>query len=89
MNELGDDSLRQKNYDGCLNFATDAWTSPNVRPFVAITIYLKKNGTPMSLLLDMVEVAASHSGVNLTQAFAAILDDYEILDKIIISAYSN
>ena len=27
-----------KEYDGELNFATDAWTSPNHRAFMAITV---------------------------------------------------
>ena len=38
----------------------------------------------MSLLLDIVEVAESHTGVNLAAAFAKILDDYGIFDKVII-----
>lgn len=40
-----------------LNFATDAWTSPNHRAFVAITVHLEHEGEPISLLLDVVEVA--------------------------------
>ena len=36
----------------------------------------------MSLLLDIVEVAKSHTGVNLAAAFAKILKDYGISDKV-------
>jgi len=36
----------------------------------------------MSLLLDLVEVAMSHSGVNLASAFAKILDDFGIANKV-------
>ncbi|KAF8059610.1 hypothetical protein FPV67DRAFT_1425266 [Lyophyllum atratum] len=46
-----------KECDGALSFATDAWTSPNHRPYVAVTVHLVHNGKPISLLLDIVEVA--------------------------------
>jgi hypothetical protein len=45
-----------------LSFATDAWTSPNHKALVAITVHFKHEGIPISLLLDIVEVARSHSG---------------------------
>ena len=38
------------------------------------------------MLLDVVEVAKSHTGVNLAAAFAKILEDYNISDKVMISA---
>ncbi|KAF6742603.1 hypothetical protein DFP72DRAFT_766283, partial [Ephemerocybe angulata] len=43
-------------YDGALSFTTDAWTSPNHRAYVALTVHLEHNGVPLSLLLDFVEV---------------------------------
>ncbi|KAF5356700.1 hypothetical protein D9758_013728 [Tetrapyrgos nigripes] len=46
-----------KEYDGDLNFATDAWTSPNHRAYVAVSVHLEKEGVPISFLLDFVEVA--------------------------------
>jgi hypothetical protein len=73
-----------KKYDGRLSFATDAWTSPNQRAYVAITVHLEYKGEPISLLLDIVEVAKSHTGVNLAAAFAMILEDYGISDKVLI-----
>jgi hypothetical protein len=72
-----------KEYDGRLSFATDAWTSPNQRAFVAITVHLEHKGEPMSMLLDIVEVAQSHTGDNLAAAFAKIMEDYEISDKVL------
>jgi hypothetical protein len=68
-----------------LSFATDAWTSPNQRAYVAITVHLEHKGEPISMLLDIVEVAQSHTGVNLAAAFAKILEDYAISDKVLIS----
>jgi hypothetical protein len=34
------------------------------------------------MLLDIVEVARSHSGLNLAAAFAKVLDDFGISDKV-------
>lgn len=34
------------------------------------------------MLLDIVEVAKSHSGINLAAAFAKILDEFGISDKV-------
>ena len=69
-------------YEGQLNFATDAWTSPNHKAFVAFTVHFAHEGTPISMLLDLVEVAMSHSGVNLAAAFVKVLEDFGISDKV-------
>ena len=34
------------------------------------------------MLLDLVEVAKSHSGLNLAAAFAKVLEDFGISDKV-------
>jgi hypothetical protein len=65
-----------------LSFGTDAWTSPNHKAYVAVTVHLERDGVPLCLLLDVVEVAYSHSGVNLGDAFAAILKNFDIADKV-------
>jgi len=65
-----------------LNFATDAWTSPNNKAYVAVTVHFEEKGVPISMLLDIVEVARSHSGLNLAAAFTKILDDFGISDKV-------
>ena len=69
-------------HDGTLSFGTDAWTSPNHKAYVAVTVHFEQNGEPMCLLLDLVEVAQSHSGENLASAFAKILDDFGIAHKV-------
>ncbi|KAF8173556.1 hypothetical protein K438DRAFT_1610677, partial [Mycena galopus ATCC 62051] len=43
-------------YPGRLSFATDAWTSPNHRAFVAWTVHLQHEGHPLVFLLDIYEV---------------------------------
>ena len=65
-----------------MSFATDAWTSPNHKAYVAITIHFEKNGIPISMLLDLVQVATNHSGFNLAAVFAKVLDDFGISDKV-------
>jgi len=65
-----------------LSYATDAWTSPNHKAYVAVSVHFEKDGVPVSMLLDIVEVARSHSGLNLAAAFAKILDDFGISDKV-------
>lgn len=69
-------------HEGALSFGTDAWTSPNFKAYVAVTVHFEHNGEPTCLLLDVVEVAQSHSGVNLASAFAKILKDFGIEHKV-------
>ncbi|KAE9399593.1 hypothetical protein BT96DRAFT_820371 [Gymnopus androsaceus JB14] len=45
-----------QNYPGRLNFATDAWTSPNHRAMAAWTVHLQHEGEPLVFLLDIFEV---------------------------------
>ncbi|KAG1797936.1 hypothetical protein EV424DRAFT_1265608, partial [Suillus variegatus] len=56
-------------HDGQLSFATDAWTSPNHKAFIAVSVHLEHDGEPLAMILDIVEVSESHSGVNLATAF--------------------
>ncbi|KAG1808913.1 uncharacterized protein BJ212DRAFT_1280192, partial [Suillus subaureus] len=46
-----------REYPGRLHFATDAWTLPNHRAFVAWTVHLEFNGEMLCFLLDIVELA--------------------------------
>ncbi|KDQ49148.1 hypothetical protein JAAARDRAFT_110387, partial [Jaapia argillacea MUCL 33604] len=45
-----------RDHPGRLNFATDAWTSPNHRAFLAWTVHLEYEGSLLSFVLDIVEV---------------------------------
>lgn len=49
---------------------------------MAVSVHFEKDGVPVSMLLDIVEVARSHSGLNLATAFAKILDDFGISKKV-------
>ena len=69
-------------YDGSLSFGMDAWTSPNHKVYMAVTVHFEHNGQPISLLLDIVEVPHSHMEVNLAKAIADVLYDFEIDDKV-------
>ena len=65
-----------------MNYATDAWTSLNHKAYVAFTVHFAHEGTPISMLLDLVEVARSHSGDNLAAAFAKVLQEFGISNKV-------
>jgi hypothetical protein len=74
--------LGKQEYEGKLSFATDAWTSPNHKAYVAITVHLEHEGKPLSMLLDLVEVPKSHTGANLASAFADVLAAFGIDKKV-------
>lgn len=56
---------------------------------MAVTVHFEQNGIAVRLLLDIVEVARSHTGLNLAIAFADILRDYEIEDKVNLNLKKN
>jgi hypothetical protein len=43
---------------------------------------MEQKGEPFSMLLDLVEVAKSHSGQNLAEAFEKVLKDFGVSDKV-------
>jgi hypothetical protein len=53
-------------------------TRPNHKAYVAFTVHFEHKGVPISMLLDLVEVAKSHSGMNLANTFAKVLEDFGI-----------
>ncbi|KAG1830668.1 hypothetical protein DFJ58DRAFT_719620 [Suillus subalutaceus] len=44
-------------YDGQLSFATDRWTLPNHKVFIAVSVHLEHDGEPSAMILDIVEVS--------------------------------
>ena len=56
--------------------------SPNNKAYVAVTVTFELNSVQYTMLLDIVEVAKSHSGINLAAAFAKIFDSFGISDKV-------
>ena len=65
-----------------LSFGTDAWTLLNNKAYVAVTIHLEQDCIPICMLLDIVEVAQAHSGINLAETFTEILNSFGIGDKV-------
>jgi hypothetical protein len=68
--------------DGKLNFGTDAWSSPNHKAYVAFTVHFKDHSKPMLMLLDIIEVAESHTGVVLGDTFVKVLKAFGIERKV-------
>lgn len=76
--------------DSKLNFATDAWTSPNNHAFVALTVHFEDGGVARTLLLDIVECAESHTGATLAATLVNIVNNFGISDKVwLISKYQK
>ena len=49
---------------------------------MALTVHMERNGKPLSMLLDVVEVPKSHSGVNLVIVFTEVLQTFGIEKKV-------
>jgi len=60
----------------------DTWSSPNHKSYMAITIHFEHCGEPFLILLDLVEVAESHTGMNLGNAFMTVLKMFGIDKKV-------
>jgi hypothetical protein len=56
---------------------------------MAITVHLERKVKPFMMLLDLVEVAELHTGVNLGITFANVLKKFGIEDKISTSKISQ
>jgi hypothetical protein len=54
-----------QDHPGQLHFATDAWTSPNHRAFVAWTVHLEYEGEMLSFLLDVIEIPEVRTSLKL------------------------
>ncbi|KAN0078391.1 hypothetical protein V8E55_010448 [Tylopilus felleus] len=67
----------------------DAWSSPNHSAFMEFCVHLKRDGKPLSMLLDLVEVAKSHTGVKLAVVFSKMLEDFKISAKILSITCDN
>lgn len=68
--------------DSRVSYQTDAWTSPNHRAFVAFYINLERDGHPIRFLLDMREVPCSHTGAALAHDMKAMMEEYDIVEKV-------
>ena len=49
---------------------------------MVVMVHLENEGMPISMLLDIMELACSHSGLNLAAASTKILKDFGISDKV-------
>ena len=49
---------------------------------MAFTVHFEHEGAPISMLLDLIEVAKLHSGENLAVVLAEVLEEFGISDKV-------
>ncbi|KAF7799848.1 hypothetical protein EIP86_011090 [Pleurotus ostreatoroseus] len=75
--------MLQDNVDE-LQFATDNWTSPNHRAYMALVVFFNEDdlsNETTAALVDVVEVAESHKGRTLAEVFSTVLEEFGISDK--------
>lgn len=62
----------------------DAWTSPNKKAYVAITVHLAPTNPkmPSSFVLDFVDVPSSHTGEKLAEVFSSVVNEFGIANKV-------
>ncbi|KAG2353806.1 hypothetical protein BDR07DRAFT_1454365 [Suillus spraguei] len=78
-------------YNGKINFNMDGWTSPNHCTLVAFLAHFEHQGEPLSIPLDVIEVAMvkltnlvySHTGKELAEMFAKMLEEFGISAKVL------
>jgi hypothetical protein len=58
-------------YKGDINFATDAWTSPNHYAYITVTAHFQHQGQPMAIVLDVIKVAQV-----MPQSFLVFIDSH-------------
>ncbi|KAG2060652.1 hypothetical protein BDR06DRAFT_967098 [Suillus hirtellus] len=66
-----------------------AWTAPNHKAFVVISVHLKHEGEPLVMLLNIIEVPKSHTSLNLAEAFTKVLLEFGVSNKILSITANN
>ena len=73
-----------------LSLALDCWTSPFQQAFIAITAYfLDRNWEYREVLLGFEPLFGTHSGANLGDVVIRILQQYEIIDRVLAVTTDN
>ncbi|KAJ5963082.1 hypothetical protein N7481_013387 [Penicillium waksmanii] len=73
-----------------LSFALDCWTSPFRQAFMAITEYfLDKYWDYHEILLGFEHLQRSYSGANLSEALFQLLQEHEIIDRVLTVTTDN
>jgi hypothetical protein len=55
---------------------------PNHKAFFAITVHLLRDGEPLRVVLDVIELAKAHTGRNMAKAIADTLKAFGITTKV-------
>lgn len=71
-----------QDFAGELNYTFDAWTSPNHKALIAFAVHLHHEGEPLTFLLDVIEVAESHTGETMARVFHDMMRSFKITEKV-------
>lgn len=73
-----------------LSLALDCWTSPFKQAFMAITGYfINKDWEYREILLGFEPLHGSHSGVNLSEVVFNLLQEHQIIDRVLSVTTDN
>jgi len=66
-----------------VHLAFDLWTSPNYCGFNGVVAhYIDNTGHQIALLLSLVEMNSSHTGVNIAESLWRVISEYQIVDSL-------
>lgn len=74
---------------GKIHLGTDAWTSPNNRSFIGVTIQYENEGVIHSYVLDVVELPRRHTGQRLAEYLAQVVENFGLQDKVSVLTILN
>ncbi|MBW0465267.1 hypothetical protein O181_004982 [Austropuccinia psidii MF-1] len=73
-----------------VSFTTDAWTSPNITAYLAVTAhYIYMDFKLTSIIIGLAEIQGDHSGASLATQFLTIIRRYDLEQKIICITTDN
>jgi hypothetical protein len=75
---------------GRLSFAVDAWTSPNAKGFLGVTVHwIDAEWQLRDLLLDIPSLGEDHTGETLCTAFETTCRDFGVMSKLLAITTDN
>ncbi|MBW0556974.1 hypothetical protein O181_096689 [Austropuccinia psidii MF-1] len=73
-----------------VSFTTDAWTSPNITAYLAVTAhYIDTEFKLTSIIIGLAEIQGDHSGASLATQFLTIILCYDLKQNIISITTDN
>ncbi|CAG8483782.1 12266_t:CDS:2 [Gigaspora rosea] len=73
-----------------ISFTSDLWTFPNNKAFISATAhYIDESWVLQEMIIDFGLITGKHSGLNISNGFFKVLDDYDIASKFLAITLDN